>query len=222
MCAGRGEREARRGKGRRGAFGAPHGARYALRKPYSRSDRGSSPQEGEKGLWGKRRLAAPGSLVTCRYRWSRRVRRPEQGRALDQALDPRYPFLDTPDPFLQPTETRLNRVDSHAQPPEHGQHLPGQRDTYSQDANQFRTHARSLAGGLGLAWLAHNPRRSPAHPATFAPLLAFEFGFLLLVLVPFRPGQLHDALPECIAGRLRLAFHLDLPAPRPGFAGIVL
>ena len=57
------------------------------------------------------------------------VHRPEQARALDQALD---------------------RVGSHAQPPKHGQHLPGQGRSYAQDADQFRTHARSLAGPVAL------------------------------------------------------------------------
>ena len=74
------------------------------------------------------------SLVACRYESSGRVRRSEQTGAFDQALDPRYPFLDPPDPFFQLPEARLNRVESHAQPPKQSQHLPGQGRTHAQDA----------------------------------------------------------------------------------------
>ena len=89
-----------------------------------------------------------GSLATCRYGSSRRVRRPEQSSTFDQALDPRYPFLDPPGTFFQPPKARLDRVDAHSQPPEHGQHLPGQGRAHTQDSNKFRTHARIHARSL--------------------------------------------------------------------------
>ena len=82
-----------------------------------------------------------GSLATCRYGSSGRVRRPEQSSTFYQALDPRYPFLDPP-------KARLDRVDAHSQPPEHGQHLPGQGRAHAQDSNKFRTHARIHARSL--------------------------------------------------------------------------
>lgn len=102
------------------------------------------------------------SLVTCRYGSSGRVRGTEQSSTFDQALNPSYPFLDPSGAFFQPPKARLDRIDAHSQPPEHGQHLPGQGSAHAQDANEFRTHARSHARSLatresGLLLWSHIP-----------------------------------------------------------------